>query len=54
MIEFECIDCHIHVEVITADRVPNPPLCLECRCIREVPEEDRSALRKVFRKETPA
>ncbi len=49
MVVFTCIDCDIEVTDIIAESIPAPALCLSCRVIRDAPEEDRDALRKVFR-----
>lgn len=46
MVTYDCIDCGIEVTNVSTSLAPDPPLCLTCRFVRDVPEEEREAVRK--------
>lgn len=48
MVTFLCIDCRVEVTDVVGECVPDPALCMVCKVIRSVSEEDRPALRKAF------
>lgn len=50
MVEFKCEDCGTEICHVTASRVPEPALCIECQVIREAEPGDRATFRKIFRK----